>query len=478
MSNLSKSFFWSFMEQGGQRAISLLVQILLARILAPDIFGIMAIILVFVELATSIAQSGLAQALIQRQNVTSITINTAFWISMAIAVLLYAFMFCIAPVMETIYNYESLAVFLRILSLVIFLNGFNSIQRAILQKEMKFKALFKSNIIATLISGTLGVAGALLGFGVWALIGQTLAQSFFAGLVMLVQVSWRPKAQFDKKAALELYRYGYKICLTSILGVLYTGVSELIIGRVSSSTDLGYYSNGRKYPQAGISVVNRSLENVFFPLFAKLQNDKARFQETVCKSVSLCSYVSTPFCLCLLIIAEPLISLLLTDKWLPSVLVFQFACLSASFTIVQTINLRAYMALGESGLYLKLQSIKVGIGTVIIALVALTSKNIYYVAGVTSLMSIFFIFFVDLRPAKRVHGIGAFKQLKLMGPALLLSVVSAVPAYCVSYFTMHPGVLMLVQIVLFWGIYLGASKLLKLDALEESIALIKRMVSR
>ena len=241
-SSNATSFVWSFLEQGGSKVIQLVVQIVLARLLSPEAFGVLAILLVVTQIADSVAQSGLGMALIQNSNSSDKSYSTAWWLSIGLAVVLYIAIFIGAPVIASFYKMPDLVKYLRVLGLIVFFNSANSIQRSYLQRTMNFKGIFAATTFAALASGIAGITLASLGYGVWSLVVQSLLQSVFICGVMWFQISWKPTLVFEINEARELFSYGWKICVPGILNVLYGGISELVIGRACSAGELGLYS--------------------------------------------------------------------------------------------------------------------------------------------------------------------------------------------------------------------------------------------
>ena len=286
------------------------------------------------------AQSGLGIALIQRTDSTDMDYSTGFWLSLIIAIVLYVALFFLAPICAVFYNMPDLESLLRVLSSVVVLNSINSIQRSYLQRSMNFKGLFQVNLIAMLMSGIFGILAALSGWGTWALVVQTVTQGACACAVMLVVVPWKPSFSFDPHVARELFSYGWKVCATGILNVLYSGVSELVIGKTCPASDLGYYSQGRKWPNAVIGVATNALQNVFFPAFSSIKDSRDVFVAAVKRSLVSGSFVTVPFALFFAAAADPAVDLLLGDVWLPCVPVFQMLCVSGSLTLLQVVNLR------------------------------------------------------------------------------------------------------------------------------------------
>ena len=431
--SVARSLAWSFLEQGGSKVVTLFVQIVLARILAPEEFGIMAILLVLVNVADAVSQSGLGTALIQKSKTTDVECSTAFWLSMAVASLLFCLLFTVAPVVSAFYGERSFTPLLRVLSVVIVFNSMNSILRSRLQ-------------------------------------------SACATLMLYLAASWRPSLLFDREAAKELFGYGWKICATGILNVLYMGASDLIIGKACSTGDLGYYSQGRKWPGAVVSIASNALQNVFFPVFSSLKDDRpalVRMMRACLLSGSLVVVPAAFFCAAS---AEPIVALLLTEKWLPSVPIFQMACLSNSVLLLQLVNLRAYMALGRSGLYLKLQVVKVVLGGVVICAAAAVSKDIYVVSFFTAATAVLSVLLVDMQPAMRFVGYSRSCQLKDSLPIYLLSTAAAGAAFCVSFAGLSYGAQLLFEATVFSLIYIGGIKLLNIEGAKDFKNLAKRLL--
>ena len=476
-STTAKSFIWSFLEQGGSKAIALVVQIVLARLLAPEAFGLLAIMLVLVDVAYAIAQSGLGAALIQRKDADDLSCTTAFWLSLALAIVLYAMIFAAAPVIAVFYGMPDLAPCLQVIALAVPFHAVNSIQRSILQKNMDFKSIFVSNTAAVAISGVAGVGAALAGLGVWALVIQAVSQVVVACTIMAFQVPWRPSFAFEASRAKELFSYGWKICATSILNVVYSGVSELILGKACSAGDLGLYSQGRKWPNAGINVAGNALQNVMFPAFAAMQGDMGRLQAAIRKALAVGNFVIIPLSLLAVATAEPVVAILLGKKWLPCVPVFQMTCAANCVLMLQLVNLRAYMALGDSGLYLRLQVVKVLASCAAIWSVAVATGDIYWTALVTAACSVLCVLLVDMRPAARVHGVSRVTQVKSFMPVLAVGLVAMGASWVLLFAGLPYGLLFAAQVVVFAAVYLSVAHLLKVEGESECIEAFKGLLA-
>ncbi|MFQ6859903.1 lipopolysaccharide biosynthesis protein [Collinsella sp.] len=471
----TSSFLWSFLEQGGSKAIIMVVQIILARLLSPEAFGVLAILLVVTQVADSIAQSGLGMALIQKSDANDGSYSTAWWLSIGLAAMLYVGIFLGAPAIAVFYNMPDLITYLRVLGLIVFFNSANSIQRSFLQRSMNFKGIFIATTAAALASGIGGIALAFFGFGVWALVVQSLLQSVFICIVMWTQVSWKPKLLFDVAEARDLFGYGWKICITGILNVLYSGISELVLGRACSSGELGLYSQGRKYPIAAIGVMSNAIANVLFPMFSSIKGDVGALRDAIRRGLTLGTFIVAPISLLVAVAAEPLVVILLSGKWLACVPIFQLTCISNAILMLQLVNLRAYMALGDSSLYMRLQIIKVLGGGAIIWITAALTHDIYATAWANFFVGILSILFVDAVPAKRLHGYSALCQIKDVLPILGLSFAAAAAGLGVRLLNLDYVPELFAQCIAFSLVYLGGARLFKFKELSEAVSLMRKL---
>lgn len=472
------SFFWSLLEQGGAKVVQLIVQVVLARLLAPEAFGLLAVLLVITQVADSIAQSGFGMALIQKVDATDRSFDTAFWLSIGVAAALYAVIFPCAPLLASFYGMPDLVATLRVLALAVLFNAANSIQRSYMQKRMDFRGLFRVSFAATVGSGVVGVAAAVVGWGVWALVAQVIAQSVFTCIAMCLLVPWRPHFRFCGSEARELYGYGWKVCITGILNVFYTGVSELILGKACSAAELGYYSQGRKYPAAAIGVMTNGIANVLLPAFSKAKGDLEYLHELIHQGLRLGTFVVAPVSLCAAVIAEPIVVLLLGENWLPCVSVFALACAGNSILMLQLVNLRAFMALGRSDLYLALQIAKVSLGILGVGGTALLTHDIYATAWAAFFVGIIGITLIDLHPSSRVIGYSRMRQIADILPVLLLAAMAALGSWMVTWLHLSYAIELLLQVVAYALLYVGGAKLLHFSELDDALEKLRPMFRR
>ena len=416
------NLFWKLMERGGTQGIQFIVQIILARLLLPEEYGIIAIVTIFITLAGIFVDSGLNTALIQKKDADKVDFSSVFWVGLALAALLYGILFIVAPFLAVFFHQPGLPEVIRILSITLFLGVFNSIQQAMIAIRMEFKKLLMGSMGSVIVSGFIGVGMAYMGFGIWALVGQQISYRIIGTLILLVIVDWKPSGDFSFNRFKKLYSFGWKLLVSSLINTLYHNLRTLIIGKIYEPALLGFYDRGTSFPGYLITNINGSIQSVLFPALASCQENQERVRSMIRRSVVTSSFIIFPMMAGLAILAEPMIRVLLTDKWLPAVPFLQMACASYGLWPVHTANLQAINALGRSDIFLRLEIIKMIMGLIVLAISI--PFGIYAIAfggivnGVIST-------FINASPNKKLLGYGYRDQLRDIGPSLLLSIIMA-----------------------------------------------------
>lgn len=349
---------WQGLERVGSQGISFLISIVLARLLTPSEFGVLAIMMVFVAICGVFIDSGFSTALIQKKDVDDVDCSSVFFINIVMAAVFYAFLFAGAPLIADFYDSPAITAYLRILALVLIIRSFSLVQGTLLTKKMLFYLNFRITWCALLISGGIGTTMAYLGFGVWALITQQLICAAVTCLMQWYLVKWRPKMLFDFLRVREMFRFGWKLFCSSLLDTVYNDIYAILIGKLFNLTTLSFYNRGRSIPALGMGIVNSTIGSVIFPAFAGLQDDRGRMRRLAEKSLKSIMFLVIPVLTLLLILANPLVTLLLTEKWLPCVPFLQLSCLIFLFWPLHTLNLQIITACGRSDVFLGLEIIK------------------------------------------------------------------------------------------------------------------------
>lgn len=466
------SLFWKLLERGGRAAVELVVQIVLARLLAPEQFGLLAIMLVFINVGNTLVVSGLNTALVQSKIAESKDCSTVFWLSLSISLVLYIVVFFAAPSISQFYSSADLAWPLRILGLVLIINAYNAVQVAIVQRHLEFKKIFYSSIASVTISGTSGIILAILGAGLWALVAQQVLYQLINCVVLAFQVPWKPAFVFNTKRARELFGFGWKLLVSGLLDVGYQSLSDLIIGKQFSTANLGLVSQGKKYPAAIGSILDGAIQPVMLSAVSHVQSDVAQVKRLIRRALKTSTYLIMPAMVMLALIAHPLVLALLGEQWLSCVWFMQVYCLVYAMRPIHTSNLQALNGMGRSDLFLKLELIKKGYGIAFILLTAFILQDIHAMVASYLLTGIIGTF-VNAFPNKKVIGYSYVEQIKDISPAFFLTLAAAACAWPLSLLNIPPVAMLTSQSLVMIAAYLALSKLFHVEAFEYLATTVK-----
>lgn len=356
--NVASSFLWKFFERGSSQIITMVIQIILARILLPQDFGILAIILVFVNLASIFVQKGFASSLVRKKNTSEQDYNTVFVVSEGIALLFIIIIFLIAPLIASFYNNREIILYLRVLSMSLLFGAFYSIQSAILIRNMQFRIIFYSSLFATIISGLLGIIAAYSELGIWALIIQTLSQQILLCIVTFAVCDWKPKIEFSGESFENIFSFGSKILVAELISIGVEDLRTLIIGKKFSSIDLAYYDRGQYYPSATMRGIYDTIASVMLPVLSKEQDCLSRLAKTLEKSLCLSIFIVTPLYVGLAAVADIFIPVLLTEQWNASIPYLRIFCIYQLAFPIYGIMRQCLYALGDSSAVLRLEIVR------------------------------------------------------------------------------------------------------------------------
>lgn len=454
------NLFWRFLERIGAQLVSFVISILLARLLDPSAYGTVALMTVFLTIMQVFVDSGLGNALIQKKEADNLDFSTVFYTNIVFCIILYSVIFIISPVIAKFYGDVNISVYMRVLGLSIIISGVKNVQQAYVSKNMLFKKFFFSTLGGTIVAGIIGVIMAYNDFGVWALIIQQIVNLAIDTLVIWITVDWRPKVEFSFSRLKLLYSYGWKLLVSSLLETIYNNLRQLIIGKIYSSSDLAYYNRGMQIPNLIVQNINTSIDSVLLPAMSKEQDRKFKVKEMTRKAIKVSTYVMSPIISGLIVVAEPLVLLLLTEKWLPSIFYMRIFCLAFMFQPIHTANLNAIKALGKSDLFLKLEIVKKIIGlTLLLSSMFISVKALAVSFLLTSVLSQI----VNSWPNKKILDYGYLSQLKDIFPSIVLSIIMGIIIYPIQYLKLSSIFVLVIQIVFGAIIYILGSKIFKLD---------------
>lgn len=455
--------------------MELAVQVVMARLLAPDEFGALAIMLVFINVGNVIVQSGLNTALVQAESVDDDDTSTVFWLSFGASILLYGIVFFASPLIAEFYGMEYIVWPLRALSLILLITALNSVQVALVQRELKLRKVFNATLVAVLISGAAGIAAAVIGAGLWALVLQQLLYQTINCIVLRLQIRWRPSLVFSRSKARKHFSFSWKLLASGLLEQGYQSLSDLIIGKQFSATSLGLVSQGKKYPQALGSMLDGAIQPVMLSAVSRVQSDVSQVKRLVRRALKTSTFLIVPSMTLFAVAAEPIVGLLLGEKWLPCVPFLQMYCFIYALFPIHTSNLQALNGMGRSDLFLKLELVKKAYGICFILFAAFVLKDVHLMVAMYMLSGVIATI-VNAHPNKRVIGYSYGEQLRDIAPAFALSAVAGGLALLCGSFVSNEVLRIVVDVAVMAVAYLGLARLLHLESLEYLLATLKEML--
>lgn len=463
---------WRFLERCGAQGVNFIVQIILARLIAPELYGTIALVTVFTAILQIFVDSGMGNALIQKKDADDLDFSSVFYFNMAVCVVLYLGMYIASPYIAAFYNDDELVAVIRVMSLVLIIAGVKNIQQAYVSRTMQFKRFFFATLGGTIMAAVVGIWMAYAGYGVWALVAQNLTNKIIDTIALWITVKWRPKLMFSLQRLKGLASYGWKLLVSSLLQTVYNNVRQLIMGRLYTTAELGYYNRGKEIPFAIIGNINTTIDSVLFPALSSRQEILEKVKSMTRRAIKISSYIMWPMMMGLVFTAEPIIELLLTHKWIDSVPYFRIFCITCVFYPIQTANLNAIKALGRSDIFLKLEIIKKVIGIIIVICTMWFGPLIMaYSLLFTSLVNQV----VNSWPNKKLLNYSYIEQLRDIVPFMLLSIFMGICIYGLNFIGMGYAITLIFQIILGVIIYVTGSLVLKFDSFYYLLDIIKGM---
>lgn len=471
------SLIWKFLERAGNQVVLLLVQIVMARLLSPEDFGFLAIMLVFVNLGNVFVQSGLGSALVQNPDVDEVDYSTVFWISLVLSLVISLAVFLAAPAIAEAYSASELVWPLRVLSLMMILNAYNSVQVAIVQRSLEFKRVFVATTWSVVVSAVLGIASAVAGAGLWALVVQQVSYQAVNCASLFWQTRWVPSLVFSRARAAVLYRFGWKILACSVLNTGYLSLYDLVIGVQFSAAQLGLVSQGKKYPSALGGMLDGAIQPVMMPSIARVQNDKDRAKRLMRRAMKSSTFVVFPAMTLLAVVAPILIPFLLGEQWGEAVPFLQMYCFVYALLPVHSSNLSAISGLGHSGVNLILEIVKKVIGLAALAIGAFVFRDVYVLVA-TAMMTGVVGTVVNAFPNRRLISYTYSEQVRDLFPSFALAVVAGTLAWLVELTGLPDVAVFFLQIAVMAVAYLGLAKLLHVESLEYLLETAKELLGK
>ena len=455
-----KNFLWKFLERTLTQLVSLVVSVILARLLLPKDYGVISMVTIFITFADILIVSGLPSALIQKKDADDVDFSSVFYCNLAISMLLYIVLFISSPYIALFFDMPILSAVLKILGIRVILSSISSVQHAYVSRHMIFKKYLWATLIGTLISGLVGVVLAYAGAGVWALVIQQLTGAIISTSVGFFVIKWIPKLLFSWKKLIALFSYGWKILFESVFETFTQQIRNLIIGKVYTSDDLGYYTKAQQFPNLVISNIVTSVSAVLFPAMSNVQDNKEQVKNLMRKSAKLSYYVLFPLMFGLALVAEPFVLVLLTEKWIDCVPYLQIFCFTQGATIGMTVRHEALKSIGRSDVYMYEHMIyRIAVFAILFAV-----YKISVMAIALSLIAGSIIMSVTVGVTSKKYNDYKFReQLIDVLPTFFACLVMAVPVYFVGMINLPTIISLGLQVFVGAVTYLLISIIFKLE---------------
>lgn len=454
------NFLWRFSERFFAQITSFVISIVLARILEPEAYGMIAIVMVFTNLFQVFVDCGLGNALIQKKEADDIDFSSVFYFNIVWCMVLYAALFLCAPWIAGFYEKEPLKQIVRVLGLTIVISGVKNVQQAYVSRTFQFRKFFWATLCGTIISAVVGIGMALNGYGVWALVMQYLSNLCIDTFVLWITVRWRPRKLFNLARLRELFAYGWKLLAAGMIDTLYEDLCQLIIGKVYSAEDLAFYNRGSKFPNVIVSNINSSIDSVLLPVMSREQDDMSKVKSIMRRSIKISTYVLAPLMMGLCFSADSVVRVVLTEKWIQCVPYLRIFCISYMFMPIHTSNLNAIKAVGRSDLFLKLEIAKKIVGIAVMIMAA----RISVMAMACSMLIINAICqVINSWPNRYLLDYSYPDQILDISPSILLSVCMGLAVYLIQLPSVSPIIILGLQIQAGAALYIAGSKLLRIE---------------
>lgn len=472
-----KGILWNSFEMFGGKLIQIAITIILARILSPEDFGVLGLLVIFTELSKVVLDSGFAQALIRKKDVNQVDFTSVFYFNIVVGIAVYILLYLLTPFISGFYNYPELTDIARVVFVSILINSFGIVQNAKIVREVNFKALAKRTIIANLISGIIAILLAHRGFGVWSLVIQMILASFFRVVLLWRFSNWLPSFSFSFKPIKELFVFSGNLLLSGIFDVIVSNIQTLLIGKFYSKAALGFYTQGKQLSSLPAQTLTSIVRNVTYPTLSVIQDNVDELRGAYRKIIKMAVFVIMPLMLGLLAVGNNLIPFVLGDKWIPSVSYFMLLCITGAFFPLYSIGQNLFLVRGNSKLYLKVSILKR-----IIALIAIliTIRYSVLILVIGQVITSFINTIIMMIFSGREINYSLKEQIKDISAIILIAIIMATTVFVFGAKVNIASALwmLIVQTVLGFIVFTSGVFIFKLDVLTDLKSVIVTIKNR
>ena len=468
----TKGVFWSLIERFGTQGVQFLVMLVMARLLSPNDYGVVGMLVVFVSIAQAFVDGGFSQALIRKKDRTEVDNSTVFYFNIVVSVLIYLIFYLFAPFVSKFYNMPTLTPFMRVICLSIIINAFGVVQRALFNANIEFKAQAKASLIAIVISGVIGISLAFRGFGPWALVWQQLSNLVVNTLFLWIYSEWRPILAYSWKSFNELFSFGSKLLATSLLNAIYDNIQTIVIGKLYAAKSLGLYSRATHFADLPSQQFTSVFMRVTFPVLCKVQDDLDRLTSVYRRMLRVSAYIVFPLLIGMAAVAHPMIEVFLGKQWIECAYMLQIICFAKMWYPIHAINLDILQVSGRSDLFLKIEIYK---KIVSLTLLALSAPFGIIAMCYSNLLSSLICLYINTYYSSKILGISLQSQLKDLFPTISLAIVMFAIVQIIIFFISNVFAQLIVGIIVGVVVYVSLSYILRFTEFKELISLRKKM---
>lgn len=466
------ALIWSFADLMANHGIQFIIQIILARLLLPEHFGLIGMIVVFIALSNAVVDSGFSQALIRDQHTTQVDYSTVFYFNLGMSFVSYAGLYVCSSYISNYFNQPQLIDILRVMSIVVIINAVAIIQRVMLMKKVDFRTITKISVIASTTSGILTIIVAVLGFGVWSLVINMLSLQLIQSLLLFIYNKWMPSFTFSYRSFRRFFGFSFKLLISGLIDTIYNNIFSLIIGKYYSTRQLGYYTNALKFRDIASHSIASTVQRVTYPILSSVQDDDIRLKMGFRKIIQSVAYINFPALLGLAAVAEPVFYILFGEKWMPSVIYFQLLCVAGALYPLHALNLNILQVKGRADLFLMIEIYKKIVLTVLLVLFISLKTGILgliFAAVINSYISLL----INIYFSGKQINYSLMEQLRDLTPSFLISIVMGVSVICFKLIaSFNPIIDLILQILIGIFVYIGISRWLNLRELNYLIELL------
>jgi len=467
-------FVWNLFQKIGTQLMSFVISIVLARILMPSDYGLIAMITVFTNIALVFINTGFSSAIIQKEDLSDADISTMFYSGMGLSFVLYGILYFLAPYIANFYKQPALTELFRVECLIVVIGAAYSVQQALIKRNLQFKKSFACGVVGVIVQGVTGIYLALRGFGPWALIYGTIVHYVVVCVLMWCVVDWKPKIVFSVKSFKSMFSFSVKMLAAGLLDSLFNNIRSIIIGAKYSSSDLAYYNKGYQFPTLIMTQVDGAITTVLFSSLSKFQSDWERGLQVLRRSLKTSLYVCTPLMAGMCAVADPMIRILLTDKWADSIVYVRLVAIICMFWPMSA-QRHALNSLGKSGVSLKMNIIG---KTMTITCLLLTYRHSVQLMIASSIFSSIIGLFINACFYRKHLGYRLSDQIKDILPPVLLSAIMGFVTYSVMFLKLSSVLTLIIQIPLGIVVYICLSKLAKIDSFDYILSMAKEFLNK